>query len=65
MSQNVLCMHVPNESSYHTVQASRDVFAQKPKIMDAWMQVLEDRHREDASSIDEGIKIEKKELELD
>lgn len=59
-------MHdVPNESSFHTARASREVLAREVKIMDAWTQALEYSEGEDAEKKDEDFWIEEGELELD
>lgn len=54
-----------NESSYSRSRASRDIFAQKTQILDAWTQDLGDHDHEDVGNIDEDIKIEDEESELD
>lgn len=50
-----------NELSYHTAPVSRDILAQKAEIMEAWTQSLKDRQCEDATNVEEAVRISDKE----
>lgn len=56
--------NVPNELSYPTACASREILAQVAETRDPWTQAVDDHDGEKAHNGDKDIHIENEELEL-
>lgn len=59
------CTNTLNESWYQTARAPRKILTQEAEIMQALTQALEDPDSEDVDNVDENIKIEDEESDLD
>lgn len=57
--------NAPNESSYHTTRATREILAQKVYSTGAYMHALKVRDGGGADNVNEDIDIENKVSELD
>lgn len=54
-----------NESSYRTACAMQEILSREDEIMQVWKHSLDDSEGEDAYDVDENIKIENEDSDLD